>query len=178
MYTYVTKELLDVVHATCEALGAKVQCGKGSPLSVFGHSMGGHGALMVALKNPGMYASASAFAPVCNPASGRCPWGDKAFTRYLGSVSAGKEYDSTELAKEYAGPAIDILVDQGLSDSFYKTQLETDAFAAAATGNEKISANVRKHEGYGHSYYFISTFMRDHIKFHGAKLKSLSMGKI
>ena len=126
MYSYVTKELLDVVQATCEALGAKVHCGKGSPLSVFGHSMGGHGALMVALKNPGMYASASAFAPVCNPASGKCPWGDKAFGRYLGSLAAGKEYDSTELAKGYTGPAIEVLVDQGLNDSFYKTQLETD----------------------------------------------------
>ena len=145
---------------------------------------------MVALKNPGMYASASAFAPVCNPSSGNCPWGDKAFGRYLGSggsfasapllystlppsflppffsspllsspllsssfsappshhllplppspqplllaVAAGKEYDSTELAKAYAGPAIELLVDQGLNDSFYKSQLETNGEERAA----------------------------------------------
>ena len=172
MYTYVTEELPVVVKATLASLdggkvAARVDCDR---CSVFGHSMGGHGALMVALKNPGKYCSASAFAPICNPSSS-CPWGDKCFGRYLGSVEAGKAYDATELCKDYAGPPIDVLVDQGTADGFLEKQLAPDAFRAAAEGNPLVSAQVRMQDGYDHSYYFISTFASEHVAFHAERLK-------
>ena len=167
MYTYVTSELPDVVKSTVAQMeGVNVDVDRAS---VFGHSMGGHGALVVALKNPGKYRSVSAFAPICNP-SNNCPWGDKCFGRYLGSVEAGKAFDATELCKSYAGPQIDVLIDQGSADGFLEKQLAPDAFRAAAEGNTNVKAQVRMQEGYDHSYYFISTFVAEHIVFHAERL--------
>lgn len=169
MYDYVTKELPTVVQSTVDSLNFTDRVDV-SRASVFGHSMGGHGALMIALKNPGMYKSASAFAPICNPSSGNCPWGDKCFGMYLGSVEAGKEYDATVLATCYSGPSIDILVDQGSSDNFLPTQLETLNFNHAAAANANINVKVRMQDGYDHSYYFISTFAAEHVAFHSQRL--------
>jgi len=130
--------------------------------------MGGHGALISHLKNPGVYTSVSAFAPICNPT--QCPWGDKAFNGYLGSVEAGKAYDATELMKNYQGPKAPILIDQGTADGFLKGQLLPENLAAAAAkANYPISLNMRPL--YDHSYYFISTFMRDHVDFHARALQ-------
>ena len=172
MYDYVVTELPAVVTATMESLGlsGRVDMARSS---VFGHSMGGHGALMIALKNPGKYKSVSAFAPICNPSSGKCPWGDKCFGQYLGSIEAGQEYDATVLAGTYEGPLLDVLVDQGTKDNFLATQLETSAFDEACKSNEKIQAEVRMQEGYDHSYYFISTFAAEHVAFHAQRLKSV-----
>jgi S-formylglutathione hydrolase len=169
MYDYIVTELPSVLRATLAALnlGERVDC---SRASIFGHSMGGHGALMIALKNPTQYRSVSAFAPICNPSSGSCPWGDKCFGRYLGSVEAGQAYDATVLAQSYAGPALDVLVDQGTSDNFLPTQLETTNFEKACQGNALLNATVRMQEGYDHSYYFISTFTPEHIAFHAQRL--------
>ncbi|KAJ7384277.1 hypothetical protein OS493_022911 [Desmophyllum pertusum] len=114
MYSYITKELPSLIQSNFPILPDKQ--------SVFGHSMGGHGALICFLKNPGFYKSVSAFAPICNPMQGQ--WGQKAFTGYIGSnKEAWKEYDATELVKKYQGPPPDILIDQGLGDEFYPSQL-------------------------------------------------------
>jgi len=155
MYDYVSKELPDLVSSLFPVDGSK--------MSITGHSMGGHGALVCHLKNPGKYASVSAFAPICNPT--QVPWGQKAFTGYLGSVEAGKDYDATELVKNYSGPTPIILIDQGTADNFLPTQLKTGNFAAAA-GDAKYPCQVRMQPLYDHSYYFISTFIRDHIAHH------------
>ena len=163
MYSYVTKELPAIIKANFPAEEGKQ--------SIFGHSMGGHGALISFLKNPGMYQSVSAFAPICNPVN--CPWGKKAFGGYLGSDEAKwKEYDACELVKGYQGPIPDILIDQGKSDSFYPAgQLLPENFVNACQHN-RIPVTVRMQEGYDHSYYFISTFMEDHIRHHGKYLKA------
>lgn len=159
MYDYVTKELPQVV--------ANLFPVDGSKMSITGHSMGGHGALVCHLKNPGKYSSASAFAPICNPTA--CPWGEKAFTGYLGSVEAGKEYDATELMKNYTGPMPPVLIDQGTADGFLKVQLKPENFAAAAA-SRSYPCTVRMQPLYDHSYYFISTFMRSHIDHHARAL--------
>ena len=135
--------------------------------SITGHSMGGHGAMVAHLKNPGMYSSVSAFAPIANPVA--VPWGEKAFTGYLGSVEAGKAYDSTELVKNYTGPKPCILIDQGTADGFLYNQLKPDNFAAAAA-DAGYPCHVRMQPLYDHSYYMISTFMRDHIDHHARAL--------
>lgn len=160
MYDYVNKELPQLVQSMFPVDANKK--------SVMGHSMGGHGALISHLKNPGAFASASAFSPICNPT--QCPWGDKAFNGYLGSVEAGKAYDATELMAAYQGPKAPILIDQGTADGFLKDQLKPENFAAAAAANGyPIALNMRPL--YDHSYYFISTFMRDHIDFHARALQ-------
>ncbi|KAJ3093106.1 hypothetical protein HK102_009539, partial [Quaeritorhiza haematococci] len=157
MYSYVTKELPQLVSANLPVDPARV--------SIFGHSMGGHGALVCALRNPGAYKSVSAFAPISNPVN--CPWGVKAFTGYLGSVEAGKRYDGSELLKGYSGPKLDILVDQGSADAFLKEQLKPEALVKAAEGKEgSISLTVRMQDGYDHSYWFIQTFVEEHLEFH------------
>ena len=109
----------------------------------------------------------SAFSPICNPTA--CPWGVKAFEGYLGSVQAGEEYDSTLLVKSYTGPKVPILIDQGTSDNFLANQLLPDNFKKAA-GDANYPVNVRMQNGYDHSYYFISTFMKHHIQFHANNL--------
>jgi len=159
MYSYVTKELPDLVSGLFPVDPIKK--------SISGHSMGGHGAMVAHFKNPGMYSSVSAFAPICNPVS--VPWGEKAFTGYLGSVEAGKSYDSTELVKTYQGPKPNILIDQGTADTFLTTQLRPDLFSKAA-GEVNYPITLRMQPLYDHSYYFISTFMRDHIDHHARAL--------
>ncbi|XP_071950547.1 S-formylglutathione hydrolase-like [Antedon mediterranea] len=162
MYSYVTKELPEIINSNFPVDPEKA--------SIFGHSMGGHGALICALKNPGMYKSVSAYAPICNPM--QCPWGKKAFTGYLGpKQEAWKEYDACELVKVYNGPPLDIYIDQGKSDNFLKeSQLLPDNFVAACT-ESKMPVQLNMQEDYDHSYFFISTFMKNHIKHHAKYLK-------
>ena len=140
-------------------------------MSIFGHSMGGHGALICALKNPGKYRSVSAFAPICNPVL--CPWGKKTFRGYLGpDESKWKAYDATCLVKSYSGSQIDILIDQGKDDEILSNgQLLPDNFIAACT-EKKIPVVFRLQEGYDHSYCFIATFIADHIRHHAKYLNA------
>jgi len=161
MYDYITKELPDLVTSMFPVDASKK--------AITGHSMGGHGALICHLKNPGSYSSASAFAPICNPT--QVPWGDKAFKGYLGSVEAGKAYDATELMKSYKGPQAPILIDQGTADGFLAEQLKPENFMAAAAQNGYRPVSLNMRPLYDHSYYFISTFMRDHIDFHARALQ-------
>jgi S-formylglutathione hydrolase len=161
MYSYIL-ELREVVLREFGLDAAR--CG------IFGHSMGGHGALTIALRNPELFRSVSAFAPIAAPS--RCPWGEKAFGGYLGADrSAWRAHDATELVGD--GPVRfpgGILVDQGMADKFLAEQLYPDAFEAAckAVGQP---LELRRHAGYDHGYYFISTFMEDHLRFHASQLK-------
>ena len=157
MYSYVRDELRETVLAELPVDGDR--------LGIFGHSMGGHGALMLALRNPQIYRSVSAFAPIAAPS--RCPWGEKAFTGYLGQDrEAWKAYDSSELvARASQKFAEGILIDQGLSDQFLAEQLYPDVFEAACRAAGQ-PLTLRRHEGYDHGYYFISTFIEDHIVHH------------
>jgi len=155
MFDYVTKELPALVSGLFPVDPVK--------MSITGHSMGGHGALISHFKNPGQYTSVSAFAPICNPTA--VPWGEKAFKGYLGSVEAGKEYDATELVKKYKGPTPNILIDQGTADGFLDNQLKPGNFASAAA-SVGYPCQVRMQPCYDHSYYFISSFMRDHVDHH------------
>jgi len=148
--------------------------------SVFGHSMGGHGALTLYLNHPELYKSASAFAPICNPIN--APWGKKAFAGpsgndgYLaGGVEEGKKYDATELIAAKKGKDLHILVDSGTADDFYKKgQLLPENFVEAAKkagfSDEQVKVNLR--EGYDHSYWFIQTYGPDHVAFHAKYLKA------
>ena len=161
MYSYVTKELPALIVDKFQA----------DPLrqGIFGHSMGGHGALVCALRNPGQYKSLSAFAPISAPM--RCPWGKKAFRGYLGEDHAAwKEYDASELIRRgrFAGP---ILVDQGLSDKFLSDQLYPEILEAACRDAGQ-PLTLRRQEGYDHGYFFISTFMEDHLRHHAWQLKA------
>lgn len=163
MFDYITKELPGIVEKELPVTETK---------SVFGHSMGGHGALICYLKNPGLYQSVSAFAPICNPVA--CPWGQKAFSGYLGDESKTdwKAWDATHLMKDYEGRKDPILIDQGDADGFYeKKQLLPETFAAACK-EAGHPLTLRLQKGYDHSYFFISTFVEDHIKHHAAALKS------
>ncbi len=160
MYSYITKEL----YAIAQALGAAKD-----RIGIFGHSMGGHGALVLALKNPQLFKSVSAFAPVAAPV--KCPWGQKAFSRYLGNDKTQWEaYDASCLMQTLQNPFPEgILVDQGMKDSFLQEQLYPDVFEAACEqANQPLI--LRHHEQYDHGYYFISTFMEDHIRFHAKRL--------
>lgn len=165
MYSFTLEELPSAL----EASGLPIDTTRAS---IFGHSMGGHGALTIALKNPERFQSVSAFAPVSNPTASDSPWGRKALTTYLGSADsdAAKAYDATELmksvGKNFNKP---ILIDQGAADSVYTTQLYPERFVRAA---EAVGRDVsyRLHDGYDHSYYFVSTFMSDHIDFHAKAL--------
>ena len=160
MYSYIACELPSLVAAT---FGDKVSEKK----SISGHSMGGHGALTLFLKAPpGTYKSVSAFAPICNPTN--CPWGVKAFTGYLGSVDAGNAHDAVKLIESYSGPSFPILVDQGAADNFLVgdvNQLQPESLAAACKA-KGLDLELRMQGGYDHSYYFISTFIDDHIAHH------------
>jgi S-formylglutathione hydrolase len=160
MYSYVTLELPALIARTFPADADRQ--------GIFGHSMGGHGALVCALRNPGQYRSLSAFAPIAAPM--RCPWGNKAFRGYLGDDHAAwQEYDASELMKHarFAGP---ILVDQGLADKFLSDQLHPEVLEAACrTAGQPLT--LRRQEGYDHGYFFISTFMEDHLRHHAAQLR-------
>lgn len=155
MGSYVTQELPEVIAAHFPA--------DASRQGIFGHSMGGHGALVTALRNPGRYQSLSALAPICAPS--QCPWGTKAFTGYLGADKAQwAEYDATELLKRRAFPG-EILIDQGLDDKFLAEQLHPHLFEAAAKSvGQKLT--LRRHPGYDHGYFFIQTFIGDHLRHH------------
>jgi S-formylglutathione hydrolase len=134
---------------------------------ITGHSMGGHGALTIALRNPDRFRSISAFAPIVSPLN--CPWGDKALTGYLGADrSTWAPYDACALIA--AGARLpDLLVDQGEADSFLEPQLKTHLLQQACTAAAQ-PATIRMQPGYDHSYYFISTFMADHIHWHADRL--------
>ena len=139
-------------------------------LGLFGHSMGGHGALTLALRHPGVFQSLSAFAPICAPM--QCPWGTKAFSGYLGAdVAAWARHDASALmaAKATAPYPAGILIDQGLGDKFLAEQLHPEAFEAACTRVGQ-PLTLRRHPGYDHGYYFIQTFMADHLAHHHSQL--------
>ena len=139
-------------------------------LSIFGHSMGGHGALTLALRHPGLFRSVSAFAPIAAPT--QCPWGVKAFSRYLGEDRATwAEHDASVLMTDASCPFPDgILIDQGLGDPFLETQLHPEAFVTACREAGQ-PLDLRRHAVYDHGYYFIATFIADHVAFHSKALR-------
>lgn len=135
--------------------------------AITGHSMGGHGALTLALKNPGRWKSVSAFAPISSPM--RCPWGEKALGGYLGADrSAWRRYDATALIEDGAR-APELLVDQGLADGFLDSQLKPDLLEAACR-EAGVQLTLRRQAGYDHSYFFIASFMEDHLRWHADRL--------
>ena len=159
MYDYVVNELPQLIEATFPVSDKR---------SIAGHSMGGHGALMIALRNPDRYCSVSAFSPISNPINS--PWGEKAFNAYLGDDKATwRDYDASELMKQ-ATDFVPAKVDQGGADDFLVKQLKPETLEAAAkvTGYP-LTLNV--HEGYDHSYYFIASFIDDHLAFHAKHLQ-------
>jgi S-formylglutathione hydrolase len=139
-------------------------------VGVTGHSMGGHGALTMALRHPDLFRSVSAFSPIVSPT--RSPWGEKAFTAYLGADRRRwREHDAALLVEdgEAKGRFDDILVDQGLADSFLETELRPELLeAACAAAGQRLT--LRRHQGYDHSYFFIQTFIADHIAWHAERL--------
>ncbi|MBR9971749.1 S-formylglutathione hydrolase [Magnetospirillum sulfuroxidans] len=160
MHDYVVHELPDVIEAHFPVSAKR---------ATSGHSMGGHGALVCALRHPGRYASVSAFAPIVNPST--CPWGEKAFSRYLGDDRvAWRQWDATNLIAT-ARERLPLLIDQGDSDSFLHTQLRP-ALLQAAAGVADYPLTLRMQPGYDHSYYFIASFIDDHLRHHAAALKA------
>jgi S-formylglutathione hydrolase len=163
MESYLLKELLPQAAAEFSLDSARQ--------GLFGHSMGGHGALTLALRHPGVFASVSAFAPICAPT--QCPWGHKAFTGYLGQDEATwAAHDASALmaAQTTAPYPGGILIDQGLADKFLAEQLHPEAFeAACAKAGQPLT--LRRHAAYDHGYYFISSFMEDHLRHHAAALR-------
>jgi S-formylglutathione hydrolase len=159
MRSYVETELLAAAAAVAPLDLARV--------ALSGHSMGGHGALTIALRNPERFVAVSAFAPISSPM--RCPWGEKAFSNYLGLDRARwRDYDATALIEDGARCA-EILVDQGDADPFLSTQLRPDLLVeACARSGQKLT--LRRRSGYDHSYYFISTFIEDHLRWHAERL--------
>tara|TARA_B110000238_G_C16123101_1_gene437995 strand:+ start:283 stop:1116 length:834 start_codon:yes stop_codon:yes gene_type:complete len=159
MYDYITQELPDLVQGNCPIDSTRV--------GISGHSMGGHGALTIALKHPGRFKSVSAFSPICSPVN--CPWGEKALGHYLGEDrEAWLEYDSCALVAK-ASEKLPILVDQGDADDFLKDQLQTHMLQEAAD-QAKYPMTIRMQEGYDHSYFFIASFIGEHIAFHARHL--------
>jgi S-formylglutathione hydrolase len=165
MESYILNDLLPLI-------GAKLPVDL-QRLGIFGHSMGGHGALTLALRHPGRFKSVSAFAPIANPVN--CAWGKKAFSGYLGDDKAEwSQHDASELmaAQQQAPYPAGILVDQGQADKFLiEKQLLPEAFEAACT---KVGQplNLRRHAGYDHGYYFIQSFIDDHLRHHAQQLRS------
>jgi S-formylglutathione hydrolase len=160
MYSYVAKELPALIEESFPVEPSKV--------GIFGHSMGGHGALTIALKNPEYYKSVSAFAPISSPM--RCPWGEKALTGYLGpDRSAWRQYDATALIEERGWRGPPLFVDQGDSDSFLETQLKPELLQEACR-RAGVGLELRLQAGYDHSYFFISSFVEDHLRFHSRNL--------
>ena len=161
MYTYVTEELPALIDQTFPTRGA-------SHRSVFGHSMGGHGALVVGLREPDRWRSISAFSPIVAPS--QVPWGQKAFSGYLGDDrDAWKAYDATELVKSRQHPQT-ILIDQGGADGFLEEQLRPELFGHACDASGQ-KLEMRLHSDYDHSYYFIATFVEDHLRHHARCLE-------
>ncbi len=159
MYSYITEELPAVIAANFPA--------DMSRQGITGHSMGGHGALTLHLKNPQTYRSVSAFAPICAPMT--CPWGEKALGGYLGAdQETWRTHDSCDLVKQHPSSA-HILVDQGEADGFLEEQLRPERLVAACHAAGQ-SLELRMQPGYDHSYYFIASFMEDHLRHHAATL--------
>jgi len=159
MYDYVVNELPALIAAT---FPVNDKC------SISGHSMGGHGALTIALKNPERFSSVSAFSPICNPI--KAPWGQKAFSAYLGSDTISwRQHDASELMKQ-AKLFVPALVDQGESDQFLSEQLAPQALKDAAKASG-YPLDLRLHQGYDHSYYFIAAFIEEHLRFHASHLQ-------
>lgn len=163
MQDYIVKELYPTVLEHFSV--SKGQIG------IMGHSMGGHGALCLAFKFPEQFHSVSAFAPIC--AASQCPWGEKAFSHYLGAERTDwLAYDAMALLQQRGALFNDILIDQGLSDQFY-SQLNPELLRQACLAvGQKLS--LRQHEGYDHGYYFIQSFIDDHLQFHATQLKQSS----
>ena len=135
---------------------------------ITGHSIGGHGALTIGLRNPSVYKSVSAFAPIVSPL--QCPWGEKALTGYIGAdKTKWREYDAVALIEDGARVETGLLVDQGVGDNFLEGQLKTHLLAEACSAAGQ-AAEIRMQDGYDHSYYFISTFMAEHLKWHAERL--------
>ena len=159
MYSYITDELPALINGEFPVDSQRA--------SISGHSMGGHGALTIALKNPGQYKSVSAFSPIVSPLS--CPWGDKVLSNYLGDDrETWAQYDSVELVKS-ATDHLPVLVDQGDSDNFLVEQLKTELLISAA-GKADYPMQIRMQPNYDHSYFFIATFIGEHIAFHARAL--------
>ena len=158
MHDYVAHELPELI--------AKNFSADISRMGISGHSMGGHGALTLALRYPDKYCSVSAFAPIVAPS--RVPWGKKAFSKYLDSESEWSQYDACQLVrqKQFIGT---ILIDQGLDDKFLANQLKPELFIAACEQNDQTLL-LRQHAGYDHSYWFIQSFIEDHLKHHAKQL--------
>ena len=161
MFSYVTQELPDLLAAHFPVDMDRQ--------GITGHSMGGHGALTIALRKPGPFRSVSAFAPIASPM--RCPWGEKALGGYLGGERAAwRQHDATALIED--GTRLgEILIDQGAADNFLESQLKPDLLAIACE-RAGIDLTLRMQPGYDHSYYFISTFMEDHLRWHSQRLSS------
>ena len=162
MYDYIVDELPNLIEQHFPASDQR---------SIFGHSMGGHGALMIALRNPQRYASVSAFSPIVAPS--QVPWGQKAFSAYLGDdQSTWANYDSLAWMKQSAhSKKLPLLIDQGSEDEFLAEQLKPDLFAQAAK-DANYPMTLRMQDGYDHSYYFISSFIADHFAHHAAALQA------
>jgi S-formylglutathione hydrolase len=159
MYDYVVEELPKLIAAAFPVDAKR--------FGITGHSMGGHGALSIALKNPGRYKSVSAFSPIVAPA--QVPWGEKAFGAYLGpDHHAWADHDSCALMAARGWPR-DILIDQGDADEFLATQLKPELFAEACR-KRNVALTLRLQQGYDHSYYFISTFMAEHVRWHADRM--------
>ena len=162
MFSYVTRELPELVGNSFPARMDRE--------GIFGHSMGGHGALVCALRQPGRYRSVSAFAPICAPM--RAPWGKKAFTSYIGGdTEAWRAWDSTELLHSARTPLPPLLVDQGTRDKFLVEQLKPELLREACEQSGQ-PLTLRVQDGYDHGYYFVSTFMADHLRHHAAALNT------
>ncbi|KAF5286353.1 hypothetical protein FQR65_LT12647 [Abscondita terminalis] len=160
MFSYVTCELIDVVNKNFPTIEGKQ--------SIMGHSMGGHGALICALKNPGLYKSVSAFAPICNPST--TPWGKKALGGYLGKGDESKwlQWDATELVKNYDGQPIELFIDQGSVDNYLTQLLPENLLKACKDAN--FPAILKMREGYDHSYFYVATFIGEHVAYHAQHL--------
>ena len=159
MYTYITKDLLEIIGNNFPVDTDKT--------GIFGHSMGGHGALTIAIKNPDLFKSVSAFAPICSPT--KVGWGENAFAIYLGDQqSKWLEYDATELILN-RGWHSDILIDQGLDDEYLDQYLKPGLLQEACK-QKNIPMQLRQHEGYDHSYFFIASFIEDHLRWHDERL--------
>jgi len=157
MYDYIVDELPALIEAHFPVTDQR---------AIAGHSMGGHGALVIALRNAGRYSSVSAFSPITHPMD--CPWGQKAFTAYLGKQQdAWREYDASELMRKAVDGSAPALVDQGEADDFLDSQLKPEALQAAAQLSG-YPLELRRHEGYDHSYYFIASFIEEHVRFHAS----------
>jgi S-formylglutathione hydrolase len=161
MESYITRDLISAVESAFPLKPTR---------SIFGHSMGGHGALTLAMKHPQRFKSVSAFAPIASPT--RCPWGEKAFTAYLGADrEIWRAHDAALLVEAGKAKSFDdILVDQGTGDQFLENQLKPELLERAAVkAGQKLT--LRRQDGYDHSYFFMASFVADHLAFHAARLK-------